>query len=130
MNEKKKKRLLQWYEKAEHDILTAKRLIDIDPVILDNACFHCQQAVEKYLKAYLHYQGQPIRKTHSLDFLAKQCMQFDYDFEDLNFKNLEDYAADIRYPDDSLVPTIDETKEYLQMAEDIKKLVLVKVQLD
>ena len=36
-----------WLNKAEHDILSAQRLLEIEPTILDNACFHCQQSVEK-----------------------------------------------------------------------------------
>jgi HEPN domain-containing protein len=42
-----------WIEKAEHDLMSAQRLLEIEPMILDNACFHCQQAVEKCLKAFL-----------------------------------------------------------------------------
>ncbi|MFI5139251.1 MAG: HEPN domain-containing protein [Sphingobacteriales bacterium] len=36
-----------WLNKAEHDLITAQRLLEIEPIILDNACFHCQQAAEK-----------------------------------------------------------------------------------
>ena len=42
-----------WLNKAEHDLLSAQRLLEIEPMILDNACFHCQQAIEKCLKAFL-----------------------------------------------------------------------------
>jgi HEPN domain-containing protein len=34
-----------WINKAEHDLMNAQRLLEIDPMILDNACFHCQQAI-------------------------------------------------------------------------------------
>ncbi len=33
-----------WLLKAEHDMISAERLLEIEPMILDNACFHCQQA--------------------------------------------------------------------------------------
>jgi HEPN domain-containing protein len=36
-----------WMEKAGHDLMSAQRLIEIEPMILDNACFHCQQACFK-----------------------------------------------------------------------------------
>ena len=45
-----------WLQKADSDIISAQRLIKIEPMILDNACFHCQQAIEKSLKAFLHYK--------------------------------------------------------------------------
>jgi HEPN domain-containing protein len=41
-----------WIYKAEHDLISAQRLLEIEPMILDNACFHCQQAMEKLLKAF------------------------------------------------------------------------------
>jgi HEPN domain-containing protein len=130
MNEEKKAEITRWYEKADHDIKNAKIVISSAPDILDTACFHCQQAVEKYLKAYLLYQGEVIKKTHSLDWLLKHCAVFDYDFEKFDFKNLEDFAVEIRYPDDALVPSFEEAKEYLQIAETVKALVLSKVILN
>lgn len=58
-----------WVAKAEHDLISAQRLLEIEPMILDNACFHCQQAVEKYLKAYLIYKGLDVERTHDIIFL-------------------------------------------------------------
>lgn len=46
-----------WLNKAEIDLLSTQRLLEIEPMILDSACFHCQQAVEKSLKAYLSYKA-------------------------------------------------------------------------
>jgi HEPN domain-containing protein len=42
-------------------------IIELNPIILDIACFHCQQAVEKYLKSFLLYRGQELIKTHNLE---------------------------------------------------------------
>ena len=35
-----------------------------DPPLLEDALFHCQQAVEKVLKALLTWHDEPFRKTH------------------------------------------------------------------
>jgi HEPN domain-containing protein len=43
--------VLSWLEKAENDLNTAQRVLEIEPMILDTACFHCQQSIEKCLKA-------------------------------------------------------------------------------
>lgn len=40
-----------WLEKAGHDLETARRLIEREPIITDTAVYHCQQAAEKALKA-------------------------------------------------------------------------------
>jgi HEPN domain-containing protein len=65
-----------WLSKADNDLLSAKRLIEIKPMILDNACFFCQQAIEKYLKAFLIYNEQDIIKTHNIHFLLDECSKY------------------------------------------------------
>ena len=50
-------------DKAEHDLVTAQRVLEIEPMILDTACFHCQQAVEKCLRAYLAWKEQELEKN-------------------------------------------------------------------
>lgn len=117
----------QWFEKADHDIKNASVVVSAHPDIIDTACFHCQQAVEKYLKAFLLYNKQRIEKTHLITELQVKCAEIDVDFAQIDFKNLEDFAIDIRYPDDTFAPTMAEAKEYLQMAEGIKKIVLQKI---
>jgi HEPN domain-containing protein len=52
-----KRFITSWLIKAENDLASAQRLIEIQPSILDTACFHCQQAVEKNLKAFLIANG-------------------------------------------------------------------------
>ncbi|MCD6013293.1 MAG: DNA-binding protein [Flavipsychrobacter sp.] len=115
--------LEQWLQKAEHDLIAAKLIIDIQPLILDIACFHCQQAVEKYLKAYLVFKKQDFPKTHNLDLLLKNCIDFDAAFEGIDLLNLEDFAVRGRYPHDFIMPTFDETSSFYQIAVDVKLLV-------
>ncbi|MBU4373878.1 MAG: HEPN domain-containing protein [Euryarchaeota archaeon] len=40
-------------EKADNDLKAVKYLLAVEDAPLDVLAFHCQQAVEKYLKAYL-----------------------------------------------------------------------------
>ena len=117
----------QWISKAEDDLVAARRLIEIEPYILDPACFHCQQAVEKYLKAYLVYKEFHFEKTHDIDYLLEECAKYDEGFKSIDIKNINHFAVDIRYPDDSLVPELGEAKEYVQIAEQIKTLVESKI---
>lgn len=119
----------QWIEKAEHDLIAAQTILEYNPVIMDIACFHCQQAVEKNLKAYLVYKKQTVIKTHNLDILLKKCSGFDNDFKDINVKNMEDFAIRARYPHDAIMPSTKETKEYFKIATEIKELVLKKIKL-
>lgn len=57
-----------WFRKAESDLADAKRTIASDGPY-DTACFHAQQAVERYLKGYLAWRDQPIPRTHDLEEL-------------------------------------------------------------
>lgn len=43
----------QWLAKAKNDLLNADNNLKADEVPYDTVCFHCQQAAEKLLKAYL-----------------------------------------------------------------------------
>lgn len=127
MNSHLKDYINKWIEKAQHDIETAELLIELKPLILDVACFHCQQAVEKYLKAFLIFNNKSIIKTHSIEFLIQECGAIDTDFWEIDFKNLDEYAVEIRYPDTFLQPDLTEAKEYYAIALFIRKLVTEKI---
>lgn len=119
--------LEQWLEKAEHDLLAAKLIIDHQPIILDIACFHCQQDAEKYLKTFLVYHQQDFPKTHNLDLLLKSCTDISHHFNKIDVKNLEDFAVRGRYPHDFLLPTLEETEDFYQIVLTLKALVLKEI---
>ena len=57
--------LRQWVRKAEHDLEAASRIMAIEEGCpFNTVCFHCQQAVEKYLKCLLTYLGIEAPRTH------------------------------------------------------------------
>lgn len=127
MSAEKKEYIAKRLEKAEHDLSAAKTIIEYNPLVLDVACFHCQQTAEKYLKAFLVFHNKEIAKTHSIDYLLSLCILIDKDFENINPKNIEDFAVDARYPDNFMMPDAQEAKEYLAIAEEIKALVVSKL---
>ena len=45
--------VLRWIVKADNDLKAVKYMMAMEDAPLDVLSFHCQQAVEKYLKAYL-----------------------------------------------------------------------------
>ena len=86
-------------------------------------CFHAQHAVEKYLKAFLIYHDVDFPRTHDVDFLLLECMKIDkLDFQ-FDFKSLTEFGVSVRYPDDFYVPEVTETKEYLNIAQEVAKTV-------
>ncbi len=72
-----------WLEKAVMDLRSAEADLAINPPILGDALFHCQQAVEKALKAFLTWHDRPFRKTHDLVELGGRCVEVDSGLEAL-----------------------------------------------
>ncbi len=119
--------IVSWLDKAGHDIISAQRLLEIEPAILDNACFHCQQAIEKNLKAFLIYHGCDIERTHNIIFLLSQCAKFDPVFASVDPLNINTYAVQARYPDSNNQPTKEEADSYYQLAIFINALVTERI---
>jgi HEPN domain-containing protein len=101
-----------WVRKAEGDFLTASRELSFADPVTDTVCFHCQQAVEKYLKAYLIHLDAEFPYTHELGDLVALVAQLDPavgEFAEAA-DALTDYAVEVRYPVDSAVPSTTEAK--------------------
>jgi HEPN domain-containing protein len=94
------KEVRRWLEKARNDWSAARKIFTPDCVELDTAAFHCQQAVEKTLKAYLVSQGINFEKVHDLGRLLDHCASADAEFESLRdaVEPLTLYAVAFRYP--------------------------------
>ena len=75
----------QWIEKAEEDLLVVHQLFDAESTALGTIGFHCQQAVEKFLKAFLIYHSIEPERTHNLEFLLERCAGIDSGFSELIF---------------------------------------------
>lgn len=110
----------EWVAKAENDLRNAEVLLKEGGTV-DAVCFHSQQAVEKYLKAFLAHHKLPVKKIHSLVALAKQGAQKEPRLLDFmgKYKILEAFYIESRYPPDSRVYTQDEGKEALDCVYEI-----------
>jgi HEPN domain-containing protein len=91
----------EWMQKGRNDLRNAEVLFKEGGTI-DAVCSHSQQAVEKYLKAFLVFHKLPAKKIHSLVILIKQGAKKEkmlLDFID-ECKILEAYYIETRYPPD------------------------------
>jgi HEPN domain-containing protein len=91
----------QWVSKAEGDYTAASILRKSrKPGRYDAICFHCQQCVEKYLKARLNEAGLRIVKTHDLGMLLRLVQPLEplWMGMDAPLKRLTDMAVACRYP--------------------------------
>lgn len=116
-----------WFRKGDSDLATARLVAGgIGPY--DTACFHAQQAAEKYLKGFLSLTGQPFPFTHNLEELERRCATVSPtpDLTGIDLAQLTPYAVQLRY-DSSFWPDQTTAQEALDLAEQVRAAVLAVV---
>jgi HEPN domain-containing protein len=89
-----------WLDKAWRDLETARRCASGQPPFYDIAVYHCQQAAEKAVKAFLVHHRKPYEKTHDIEVLVDIASEVDATFRRLAEAAdvLTPYATRFRYP--------------------------------
>lgn len=132
MDEAKYSEVKGWLTKSQRDLKSARRLIMGDEPLLDTAVYHCQQAAEKAIKAYLTYRDIPFEKTHNLVALLSLCLRVEPEW--VVWKRMAEvltpYATEFRYPGDVVEPSWEEAEEALSLAEAFVRFVLQRMPED
>ena len=115
-----------WLQKARSDVIAIDALINA--ATLDTACFHDQQAAEKYLKAYLAHTNTPFPYTHNLVKLIELCTTLDRSFAAPTsiVTPLVPYAVELRY-DAEFWPDEKTAREAQAAALDVARFVLERL---
>jgi HEPN domain-containing protein len=115
----------KWTAKALSDLLNADNNLRAESIPYDTVCFHCQQAAEKLLKAYLIAKGENYPLSHDLLLLLQCIEEFDRSAEHIRdwLIVLIPYAVEIRYPDECFVPSPEDAIEARQAAEQVKEFI-------
>ncbi|MDI6809840.1 MAG: HEPN domain-containing protein [Candidatus Eisenbacteria bacterium] len=118
MADEKSQEVQAWLAKADNDLRGAEVDLAADPPLVEDALFHCQQAAEKAMKAFLTAHDTTFRKTHDLDELASACEQIDASLRDaLNpTRDLTVFAWEFRYPGSDEAPPEAEAHDSLILA--------------
>ncbi|MBI3272033.1 MAG: HEPN domain-containing protein [Planctomycetes bacterium] len=98
----------EWIEKAEADARGATALARRRKLPLaDLVCFHCQQCIEKYLKALLLFHGGLPPRIHDLLELLRLVGQKDPTVGSYRSDavRLGSFAVLVRYPGASATPS-------------------------
>lgn len=119
-----------WIQKAESDLAASSLAINAGQA-LDAACFHAQQAAEKYLKAYLIHKDVDFPFVHNLEKLVELCSECDAGFQELlgSATELTPYAVELRY-DDDFWPSPETAAAAHEMAVKVKEFVLARLPSD
>jgi HEPN domain-containing protein len=88
-----------WFEIADDDLEAAIYLTSKHKKPVEIICYHCTQATEKYLKAFLEYNKQHPEKTHNIKKLINQCISIDKSFQTILRECLfiNDFTNQIHY---------------------------------
>lgn len=128
MDESKTELVRDWLTRADHDLRSARALASLADPLLDTAIYHCQQAAEKSIKAWLQARDEVIPKTHDIEDLVELAATSDADFAKFGKIGavLTPYASAFRYPGgfEEPMPSQAEFDEALKNAQTIHDFVL------
>ncbi len=117
----------QWLVKADEDLDTANFLFSSEKSFLAAICFHCQQATEKYFKAFLTWQQIEFPKTHDLELLlgliASTAPSLAAPLTEI--AGLNPYGVDLRYPGDVPEITRPDAEEAIRLAHRVQEAILL-----
>lgn len=115
----------EWLNLADRDIKISQILIDNDGPP-EGACFHVQQAIEKYLKGLRALHEKPDMKTHDLEQLFKDCQEIadaksTAEITEDQWKRISSYAVEGRYSP-TFTADLNDVEEALSIAQNIRKV--------
>ena len=118
-----------WFFRGEEDMALIRLILKEGNSLPNLACFHAQQAAEKYLKGFLAYHDLHARKIHSIKELLEDCEQVDNSFTLLqkDADLLIQFYAETRYADDYIEFSREDAEKAFEAATHIKEFVLSKV---
>ena len=121
-----------WMAFADRDLEAAKILLD-NEYVSNVVLFHCQQCVEKCLKAILEEHQIQIPKIHSvvrLYGIINEKIKLRFTIDEAHLNHIDDIYIDTRYPSGlgllpSGFPSIEEAIEVLNIAKNIYDNILL-----
>lgn len=124
-----KRYISDWIIKADHDLGSAKLIFLHLPDYSDTIAFHCQQAVEKYIKALLVNFNIEFQRTHNLVYLL-DLLSNNIEIDEGRYDKailLNGFSVQIRYPDQLIHLTEDELKTAISIADDFRQFAIIVI---
>jgi HEPN domain-containing protein len=129
-----KKQVEAWNYYACKHMLVVAEIIN-NPDLTNGVAFHCQQAIEQYLKAFLIAYDIEVIRTYDLVLLydlVKQIRDFGFDLDLLD--TLTKLYKDSRYPNENIgilsygVPTTEQARMFYAFAKDVEQKIKAALQ--
>ncbi|MEQ1751793.1 MAG: HEPN domain-containing protein [Prosthecobacter sp.] len=117
-----------WLIRARNDLANAEFTAQHRSDLLDTVVYHCQQAAEKVMKAFLVSEDISILKTHDVGKLVQLASANNACFATLQTiaDAITPFATEFRYPadDEAPMPSAQQAAEALAAARRIYDFVL------
>ena len=122
----------EWIKKAEHDLGSAKIIFLYLPDYSDTIAFHCQQAVEKYIKAIMVYKEIEFQRSHDLIYLLELLSSVSEISKDRYKKavSLNGYSVQIRYPDKIVKLSSEELEDAIAISQEFRTFAIEQIGIE
>lgn len=129
MSDQIREAVKQWLARAESDWSTIEILTASDHCPAEAVCFHCQQYVEKLLKAFLTLKGIETPKTHDLRRLIQLASPFESKLAELAEESdaLTVHGVQSRYPGDLLQVDKVEMKRLVMLSQKFSNILIPRL---
>lgn len=126
MMDAKAQLVCSWLTKAKHDLASARVLATSSPPLLDTAVYHCQQAAEKAVKAYLAFCDREAERIHDIEVLMRSAASCDHRFVEWIEVGIEltPYAYLYRYPGRATEPSREQFNRAMSTSEGLYAFVI------
>ena len=120
---------LEWIQKAEGDYTIMRQNHQSSTPVYDAICFHAQQCIEKYLKAWLQEADIPFSKTHNLKDLLSLIVPIIPSWQAWHedFSAFTTHAVDLRYPGE--FATAEDADHAVRICTQVRQAVRVQLKL-
>ncbi len=120
---------LEWVETAEEDYVGMQQLHQGQHSLYNIVCFHAQQCVEKYLKAWLQEANIPFSRTHDLKELLELIVPSVpiWQVWESDFSSLSKHAVATHYPGASA--TADDAGSAVGICDEVRRAVREQLKL-
>jgi HEPN domain-containing protein len=118
-----------WLQRTSQDMRAAAHGLQASPPLMDDVVFHCQQACEKAMRAFLIWHGVPYRETHDLAEIGAECVEMDPSLEQIvaRVAPLTEYAWLYRYPGGPEEPSREDTSEALNATHALSQAIIERL---
>jgi len=122
--------VLQWLDKATADFDAAEQLCAQGDRFREIVAFHCQQAAEKYLKAFLVRHQIEFPKTHDIAKLLDRVATVNANLAESlrDADTLTPFGVEVRYPSDAPELLPGGETEAIDTAHRVKNSVMISLQ--